>query len=255
SGEYALPGLDELRIFSDLLPAAAWLFAAAYLALLVRERKSRSWAEHITAWFPVAFGAAVLLGGKQSDRYYLPAATMMMYLCGLGMVDLSSRIGARLSARPVLASVLLLSAFLLAVVPAEVRGVSKLSAGFHAEHHQKLIDYVTSSLPPDAVIAAERRTGLIAPNPEQTALVPQRVIGAEFASDFGTLAQLRAKGVTHVAVLENNVARFGDLPAEGATQKWVIYRELRAEGKLLFTVNMNAVRFINPGLQLYQLSP
>ena len=109
------------------------------------------------------------------------------------------------------------------VVASGVLILSQLPSWFRYEHAfqnddtQELITWLCTEVPPTAVIAKDNRVML--PDPEKkkdawrVGVVPQKVIGERFAADIGTLEELRAMGVTHVAVSESDFGRFFGSPS------------------------------------------
>ena len=69
-----------------------------------------------------------------------------------------------------------------------------------------------AALPPTAIIVQDQAAGL--PEPERLwyhkglTPLPQKVIGAKQACDLGSLAELRARGVTHLALNAKTYGRY-----------------------------------------------
>lgn len=252
-GGYAPPSWSRLDGFFNLTPMVTWIFAAIYLGFFAAARNQKNAVKWVLALFPFVYGAAVLIAGKESERYFLPAAAFISYQAGLGVVELSSCVAARFAARRTVAFFLCVTACLVLVLQAHIPEFSASYAGFQTDQRRQLANFVTSAVPEDAVIAAEKATGLVAFDPDAPPPVRQRVIGAHFASDLGPIEELRAQGVTHVAVVSGNIKRFTRV--RGLPAKREFYERLASEGKLLFEVKKKPVRILNPGLRLYRIAP
>src|SRR4030095_13825867 len=85
------------------------------------------------------------------------------------------------------------------------------NSAFQRDDSRELIAWCRSELPPEAVIAKDSRICLPDPKKPDTVpadAIPQEVLAAKFVADLGTLDELRARGVTHVAISESDYGRF-----------------------------------------------
>ena len=87
----------------------------------------------------------------------------------------------------------------------------------------------------------------------------QKVIGAKQACDLGTLAELRAQGVTHLALNAKTYGRYfkdglivKDAGAVGA--KRAFYETALQQGRVLHEWKLGRVRHFQPGLALVDIT-
>jgi hypothetical protein len=84
---------------------------------------------------------------------------------------------------------------------------------------------------------------------------------AKFASDLGTVDELRAQGVTHVIISESSYGRFfrSDLRPQDPEKTAQFeagrqfYEELLRNGELLFEKERGTVIYLHPGIRVYRI--
>jgi hypothetical protein len=121
-------------------------------------------------------------------------------------------------------------------------------------------------LPPTAVIAKDSRVALPDPTKKRDVArlgtIPQKVLGERFAADLGTVEELRARGVTHVAVSESDYGRFflnGLRPQAGEKvdfdRRKTFYESLLRDEELIYERDRGTVIYLHPGIRVYRLTP
>ena len=203
--------------------------------------------------FPFFYALALSFSPKSNDRYFLPATAMFTVLAALAVPDVA-RLFHRKWTAPIAAIVLVLWQ-----VPSWLR----YERAFQTDDSRELQAWCREHLSADAVIAKDSRIWLPDPNkpdgvPADT--IPQRVIPAKFVADLGTFDELRAKGITHVAVSSSDYGRFflkslqpkTGQEADFARRKG-FYETLIRDCELLFERPRGTVIYLHPGIRVYQL--
>ena len=92
--------------------------------------------------------------------------------------------------------------------------------------------------------------------------LPQKILAERYVADLGTIDELRAGGVTHLAVSRTDYGRFllpGLIPQKSEVQEFArrkaFYEALLRDGDLLFERERSAVLYLHPGIRLYRLPP
>lgn len=138
----------------------------------------------------------------------------------------------------------------------------ELRLGLQKDDRAELVRAV-EALPPTAIIAQDQAAGL--PEPERLwyheGLEPlrQKVIGAKQACDLGSLSELRARGVTHLALNEKTFGRYfkpGLTVKDAAVvmPRRAFYETALEEGRVLQRWKLGTVRHFQPGLVLVDIS-
>jgi len=208
---------------------------------------------HLIA-FPFAYALALSLSPKSNDRYFLPATAAFALLAALGTVDVSRTIKYRFVG------------WLAAAVLIFGQGGSwiRYNSAFQRDDSREFVAWCLANLPRDAVIAKDSRIWLPdskKPDAVPRDAIPQKVLAAKFVADLGTLDELRAQGVTHVAVSESDYGRFflksvRPQPGQDAVyfRRKAFYEALLREGKLLFEWERGTVIYLHPGIRIYRIS-
>ena len=250
----SIPHAQYWNVFIDNTTPAIWLLLALFLAA-----RWGGWtAITLTRWhavaFPFFYALMLSFSPKENDRYFLPATAMFTVLAALAVPDVA-RLFPRKWAAPLAAIVLVLSQ-----LPSWLR----YERALQTDDSRDLQAWCRDQLPADAVIAKDSRIWLPDPKkPDGVAAdaIPQKVIASKFAADLGTNEQLRAQGITHVAVSESDYGRFfrkslrpkkGE-EAEFARRK-TFYERLFREGKMVFERERGTVLYLHPGIRVYQIT-
>jgi hypothetical protein len=214
-------------------------------------------AEWLLAGTSILYFIIFGLTPKDSSRYYLPIATSLCYFSVAGVmafVSESSKKGLRWMA----------ATAALAAIGAQAGDFVKAWDGFTRDDREALEEWIPANLPATAVIAQDETAGLPEPDRltkkhEGRERLPQKVIGATTLSELGTLAELKAKGVTHVALCNRTYARYiGDrlVPADGspAAAAQELYRTVNEKGKIIWEAPPGQNGYLQPGLRLIDIT-
>jgi hypothetical protein len=247
------------NVFRDNSTPVMWVLLVVFLAARWRERRSVTLVEWLLIGFPFAFALALSFSPKSNDRYFLPATAMLVVLAAMGALD-----AARLLIRWVplrWATAGLIAALVAAQLPRWMR----YEAAFQIDDNKALLERV-KELPESAIVAKDSRIQLPdADNPrdaERLGHLPQKILAAKFAADLGSIDELRARGVTHVAISESDYGRFflrGLRPKKGEAKDFArrkrFYEALLRDGELVFERQRSTVLYLHPGIRLYQMPP
>ena len=155
------------------------------------------------------------------------------------------------------------------MVGPEVRRVALHLGEFAGESRTALYVWVGAHVPAASAIVQDRYAGLPDPSegystPQQPYL-PQLVVTRHYAVDYGTLDELRARGIEYVAVCERIYERFfgaprrfgTDLAREKFERRRARYAELFEQGELVFEAGSSTIAGapVNPIVRLYRIAP
>jgi len=263
----SVPHTQYWNVFRDNTTPLLWLLLGAFLHARWRERRTLSLPEWILIGFPFAYAVALSFSPKSNDRYFLPATALFTLQAAIGAVDFVRHNTPRQTrSRWMAAAIFLLLGTQLASLPRPLdwRCFADYWRAFQADDNAELRRWV-SGLPVTAVIAKDSRISL--PDPEKKrdlkrmGTLPQKVLGARFAADLGTMEELRAKGVTHVIVSESDYGRFfleGLRPQSGERadfdRRKAFYESLLRDGELILERDRGTVIYLHPGIRVYRLA-
>jgi hypothetical protein len=191
-----------------------------------------------------------------SETYFLPVELGLRALAGL-MVPQVGRL-AILAGRPRLRAAATGAALLLPLAVALPPLLARVEA-FRHDYRVELMRWMRENLPAGAVIAQDGKARI--PTPDdwrfQGAAMhgPQRVLfSRHLSSEWGSVAALQAKGVTHVIVAADDVRRYSRARGRSSAQR-SFYEELAQDGTLLWKspVREDWDTVLNPELYLYAL--
>ena len=140
----------------------------------------------------------------------------------------------------------------------------KYERAFQTDDSRELQTWCREHLPADAVIAKDSRIWL--PDPKKPEgvpadAIPQKVMPSKFAADHGTLEEMRAKGITHVAVSESDYGRFfreSLRPKKGEEAEFArrknFYERLFRDRKVLFERDRGTMLYLHPGIRVYSIA-
>ncbi len=243
---------------------ALLLFMLAYVGHAFARFRRKPLPDLLLAAFPFAFGLLLSFSVKQGGRYMLPVTEVAALLGTFGALHLWKEWQSRgwlLSSR--LVAVLLLCSALY-----DLGRTVRLARGFRRDHRAELVQWIKENVPPDAIVAVEERVGIPAKIPadrpqrfcELPSPLPQKLLTATFASDLGSFDEMRARGVTHLAVSEGRYYLFfenGRSARRGSETLFetrrTFYRRLFAEGRLVWSREAGTVGVLNPVLRLYDI--
>ena len=241
----------------------AWIPALAvlWLALAIIRPRKISLAEWMLAGVAVIFMLVFSFTPKTSTRYYLPIAVALCYLAAAGAFQWAALASARWAGSRIAATGL---AVLLCVGAAwgQWGDTQELRVGMQKDDRAELVREV-EALPPTAIIVQDQAAGL--PEPDRLWYhkglepLPQKVIGAKQACDLGSLAELRARGVTHLALNAKTYMRYfqpGQIVKDHdvVSERRAFYETALEKGRVLHEWKLGRVRHFQPGLVLVDIT-
>jgi len=259
-----VPHAEYLLSLKSKVPVALAILVAAYAVALIATEPRRTPPEWITLLFPLVFLALLSCSPKVSERYLLPVSAMIPLLAALGAGEIGRFIGGSGSpGRAVLGS--LASIALLGwAVYSELPGFRRSFEGFQHDDPTAVANWIKVNLPGDAVIAEDHRVNLSASKADglsTNARVPQKVLDASFAPDLGTFDELRAKGVSYVAICRQNYGRYfndemkpQNSVKSGYDKKREFYGRVITEGQLVKEWPKGPIAYLQPGIKLYRVA-
>ncbi len=250
----SIPHAQYWNVFIDNTTPAIWLL----LVLFLTARWGGWRAITLTRWhvvaFPFVYALALSFSPKSNDRYFLPATAVFTLFAALGVPDVA-RVCRWKWAAPVAAAVLVLGQ-----IPSWLR----YERAFQRDDSRELQAWCRAELPADAVLAKDSRIWLPDPGKPDGVpadAIPQKVVPAKFVADLGTLDELRAQGITHVAVSESDYGRFflkSLQPKKGQeiefSKRKAFYETLFRDGKLLREWERGTVIYLHPGVRVYGIA-
>ena len=270
-----VPHAQYWSIFRDNTTPVMWALLLVFIVSRWRQRRGLSVIEAIVSVFPFAFALALSFSPKTNDRYFLPATAFLSVLSVIGAGDVAEWLLPRWPRRAVFAivSVVLIAAQFPSWSSSRP-GWLEYDAAFQHDDTKDLIEWLRTVAPPQAVIAKDNRVPL--PDParkkyaEHLAPVPQKIVtprsfglkGSDFVADLGTIEELQAKGITHVAVSEGDYGKFfltGLRPQASAQSAFdrrrEFYDRLFRECEIVFERERGTVIYLHPGIRVYRLAP
>jgi hypothetical protein len=272
----SVPHAQYWSVFRDNSTPAMWVFLLTFLAVRWRDRRTLNPVQWMVIAFPFVFALMLSFSPKSNDRYFLPATALFTLLAGFGAVDAAKMLAHWIPRRWALAgcvTVLLVCQAVSLPSPLSWRTLSNYFAAFQRDDNAELLDWIKAELPPSAVIVKDSRVklpdprkkeddGRYPPMPQKILQTPPGVPAAQYAADVGTMEELRAAGVTHVAVSKTDYGRFLDdklRPQKSEAAKYAKYRafyeELLRYGEPLFERPRGTVIYLHPGISVYPLPP
>lgn len=265
----SVPHAQYWNVFVDNTTPVIWVLLAVFLHARWRERRSLSLPEIIIIAFPFLYALALSFSPKSNDRYFLPASALFTLFAALGTMDLARRVERGSKRRWALfgaCMALVLAQFVSPPSPLDWRTLAEYARAFRVDDNRDLIAWLRTELPPTAVLAKDNRIALPDPARKKDAarvgVIPQKVIGAKYVPDLGSVEEMRAKGITHVVVSESDYGRFF-LPtlrpqeAERADfeRRKAFYEMLVRDHQPLFQRDRGTVIYLHPGIRVYRLPP
>jgi hypothetical protein len=208
-----VPHAQYWNVFVDNTTPAMWLALGVFASVAWRERRALSRARCLVYAFPIFYAFLLSFSPKSNDRYFLPATAFLTTFAAMGVLDVKHLVRDGPGQRFIM--------FTCAVALVLLQccgwgprhpGLWQYDVAFRHDDAAELVRWIHKSLPPDAIIASDNRAGL--PNARRIKEgrvdqpIPQKVLGQRYAADVGTINDLRAAGVTHVAVSESDYGRF-----------------------------------------------
>lgn len=269
------------NVFIDNSTPAIWILLVSLISVCYERWHRLMLPQKLLIWFPFLYGLMLSFSPKENDRYFLPATAVFTTLAAVGAESLpyllagiyrgwDGRTAQRLLSRNSRRWIMLAASVVLVILQisgwsSTKPGWTQYDAAFVRDDIASLLSWMRKELPADAVVVADSRAGLRdarrRKNRETGQSIPQKVTVAKFASDAGSLDELRAQGVTHVVISEQSYGRFllGDLrpqdPSKTAQFEAArqFYEELLRNGELLFEKERGTVIYLHPGIRVYRI--
>jgi hypothetical protein len=261
-------GLASPTYLHGLLSQATWpvrVLSAGFLVFVLVRWRRRSFGERALVVFAVGYFALLQASPIKAIRYLLPVVVAAHALAGLALARLAAAASGVSPRRRLAAAALLLAL----VLPFEVRAVAFHLREFAGESRVALYRWVREKVPPESAILQDRYAGLPDPaegysTPQQPYL-PQMIVTRHYAVDYGTLDELRARGIEYVAVCERiyerffkKDRRFGSPDVrERFERRRTRYSALFEQGQLVFQAgdSLLAGAPVNPVVRVYRIVP
>ena len=253
----SVPHTVYLKAFQDNVHVGLCLFIIIAFRNFWLRRERRTALDWLLLLVPVIFLILLSFSPKTHDRYFLPATALFVCLAALGAGQLRSRPAWRKAA---LALVGIAVALQLAGMPRH--DLRSYYSAFQTDDRAELAAWLNAQHP-TAVIVQDRRT-LLPTEERQRFLAYQPALSAkvfgEHLEQIADLEALRAKGVTLVALCQDNFGVYdlksfrpqrGKEEVYGKTVK--LYSALREGRKPLWERPRGLVTYLHPGLMVYDL--
>lgn len=218
-----------------------------------RYRRHEAFPARAIGVFVLVYFLIVSLAPKTKDRYLLP---VYVAACALGAAGLAEWRRSHRRDRKTFPRIAAHVAAAIAVGLHLPELIDEYRA-FKSDDRRELANYIRQNVPPTGGIAHDVRVMLVRTKaagldgfdlPNALYEPPDR-----YVSDLGSVEELKAKGITHVAVCEadfHNTEKGGDKMR--ARNRW--YAELFERHRLVWQAKPGAVAYLQPGLRLYELS-
>lgn len=225
--------------------------------------------EWMLVLYPLIFSVILAWSPRLFERHFLPVFVCLWTSSGLGWVNAMRWIWQKFPKLP--GSAAIASVIVIAICAGRLqRAYFHRHKEFASDYRAELAAFIRANVPADAVIAQDRRVFLLQPDektPRPEFGLTQKVISSGWLSDFGSLAELRKQGVTHLAMhkldsggfmkdgrftkkitKENSSNR--DRPARRA-----FYKDIENHARRLWEHEDGDDGAMNPGLLFYALEP
>jgi hypothetical protein len=253
------------RFIGDTFPLL-WILIAIHFLYLAITWKKRSASMWIVSAFPLVYTGILSCSTLVYGRYFLPVMAFAYLLAGFGIVEGSRLLlpgGWRFAPAGRAVVVLLVLGATLALQWPEFE---ETYDAFRHDHRAALVQWIEENVPAEAVIAQDAYVRLPVEDEDDGKRtrhpLPQEVVTAKWVADLGTLEELRARGVTHIAACRTRYGRlFSDTrrPTEEAEDEYLrrkaFYEDLFATGTLLWERESGAITHLQPALKLYRIAP
>jgi hypothetical protein len=235
------------------------IFAGWFAVRLLFNWRERTLPEFLILFFPLAFALMISLTPKTAERYFLPVSALVCLMAGIGLADFCRNFPlltrrSRWQQNAVFAILLAVSCGIFGGV------VADRLEGFGHDTRRRLADYITANLPLDAVIVQDRRAQLVEVSGKEKEArafsVPQRVLSNQYAADFGSVSELRAKQIYYVVLMVGQKYKdHGGARVKNRGEYDRFVKEVMDVGELLWEERSRPPRVVNPHLALYRLPP
>lgn len=254
-----VPHAQYWNVLIDNTTPVMWALILVAIVNWISRRKQLSPLERVMIVSPFVYSLALSFCAKSNDRYFLPATAFLVMFASAGCLKL-----ARMEYRRCTPTMMLAFSGLLLVV-SQFPSWMRYDRAFQHDDTQELVEWLRKEVSPTAVIAKDNRIKLPDPQKKRDAtrvgIVPQKVVAERFVADLGSLDELRAKGVTHVAISESNFGRFfvkSLKPQKGEeeifSRRREFYERLFREAEHVFERDRGTVIYLHPGITVYRIA-
>lgn len=234
--------------------AGVWLVSAA-----CRFRKIPV-TEWLLAGTVIVLSVVFSFTPKSSPRYYLPVSIALSYLAVAGVARVLGRPSERLPlfARRILPFAGL--AVLIITLGVQWRATKLRLDSFVHDDRAVLVAWVREHLPANAVIAQDEAVNLPEPGRRREHKgrepLPQRVLAHKQVALLGSVDELRAKGVTHIAVCARAYFRHYDASRNKAvvSPSREFYDTVLHRSKKVWESPGGVINYLQPGLTLVDIT-
>ncbi len=262
----SVPHAQYWSIFLDNSTPVIWVFLFIFLIARWQQRRNASPGELLIATFPFLFAVMLSFSPKSNDRYFLPASALFALFAIIGASDLAGWLSPKYSRR------IVFSLGALALIAAQFPAWTESRPGwlgydraFGRDDNRELIAWLKTDVPPEAIIAKDNRIALPDPKRRNHAarlgVVPQTILAKKYAADLGTLEELRARGVSYVAVSEMDYGKFfleslrpQESEREDFERRRTFYQQLFSGRKPVFEREKSTVLYLHPGIRVYRIA-
>ncbi len=253
-GGFALIANDKYAdLFRENTNAFIWFFIGWHVLRMIVQRRTRTVPEWIVTVFPFAYLLVISFVPKTAARYLLPASAVFCFLAGLGMANVAS-FAAHIVGRHQWKIAAAVTVILLAIGGGTfVPEISKNLRGFCSDSRRDLADWITKNVAPDAIIAQDQRVQLASldskDSRDRSFTLPQKVLSSDFVAELGTVDELRAQGVTYVAIQPSGHDKsHGDKKGRQTFDD-----DLVKQGELVWKCKSKSPSILHPDLEFYRL--
>lgn len=237
------------------------MIALLWLVSVVRAPRQITAIEWLLAALAVSQFALYSFLPKTALRYYLPISLALTFLAIAGLARLIGAVRNRALLHR--CGVAVAIALVATAVFFQVQSLRVLDAELKSDDRRELIAWIRANLAADAVLATDKAVHL--PDlrrQEHAGLTPlaQRFVGGEReVADVGTILELRAQGVTHVAICERTYMRYldaskTDKDGSNQTPERLFYETLLKKGRIVWSSERGLVSYLRPGIKLVDIS-
>jgi hypothetical protein len=215
--------------------------------------------------YPLIYTVVLVWTPRLFERHFLPVFACLWASSGLGWVNGLRWLWQRFPKLP--ASSTAATILAIAICASQLqRTFFHRNRDFANDHRALLAEWIRANVPADAVIAQDRRVYLLQPDgsPRPELALSQRIVSAGWLSEFGSLAELRKRGVTHLAMhkldsgsfMEGGKFRKGvkkSFSGRDRPARHTFYREIEANSRRVWEREDGDDGAMNPGLLFYAL--
>ena len=242
-----------LEKFPRKVPPVMLPFITIYLAGFIMRNVRRDGFEWALLAFWILYFLAIHFTPLGRERYLLPVIVLSYFMTARGISELLAWIP-RLRGEPQRTILAILC--WAAIAAFQLPRVLVYQAEFGRDSRREMVEWIAAHLPQNAVIIADRQAKLDEPvRTTHASSLKRTVRQSRLAADFGPIDELKRGDATHVVAVhaDYNLLLSNKTPSEKIRSKADFYRELFAREKLVWEKPPGLLRYIHPGLKIYEL--